>query len=235
MRLSELYTSVQGEGPNTGVPIQFIRFAGCNMRCAGWPCDTPQAIYPEDYRHEWETISIDELMERIELKPKHLCITGGEPFLQKEMNKFISTVVTEGYKVDIFTNGSFLFPPFAARSRDVFIIMDWKLTGSGEVTTAIDNRKQNVRRIAYAAQIAKGTAHVKFVVKHENDLWEAKAWYDVLTQEPEIRRNIVFWVGAAWGHIDDKQIVDFVLHHEVPWRLNQQTHKRIWEPEARYT
>ena len=38
MRLIELYKSVQGESSFTGVPCIFVRFAGCNLRCA-W-CDS---------------------------------------------------------------------------------------------------------------------------------------------------------------------------------------------------
>ena len=38
MHLIELYKSVQGESSFAGLPCIFVRFAGCNLRCA-W-CDS---------------------------------------------------------------------------------------------------------------------------------------------------------------------------------------------------
>lgn len=33
LKLCEIYTSIQGEGPTTGIPSIFIRFSGCNLHC----------------------------------------------------------------------------------------------------------------------------------------------------------------------------------------------------------
>lgn len=230
MMLSELYTSTQGEGPNTGLPIQFVRFGLCNMRCAGWPCDTPQAIYPDQYRHEWEDYTIEELIDKLEPWPRRLCLTGGEPFLQKGMDEFIHKAIGSGYNVDIFTNGSFDISYDIVESPFVFIIMDWKLMGSKEATTRLEVRKRNARRLGWGAT---GTSHIKFVVAGQEDLYEAKVWYEAHNNYPNSR--IQYWVGAAWGHIEDSEIVDFVLEHQLPWRLNIQTHKMVWAPEARFT
>src|SRR5690606_6912070 len=41
--VSELFTSVQGEGKLTGARSHFIRLNGCNLRCR-W-CDTPYASW----------------------------------------------------------------------------------------------------------------------------------------------------------------------------------------------
>ncbi|MFT6627957.1 MAG: 7-carboxy-7-deazaguanine synthase, partial [Flavobacteriales bacterium] len=37
--ISEIFRTVQGEGPSTGVVSTFLRLAHCNLRCT-W-CDTP--------------------------------------------------------------------------------------------------------------------------------------------------------------------------------------------------
>ena len=38
LRLSEVFLSIQGEGPSAGTPAHFIRLQGCDVGCR-W-CDT---------------------------------------------------------------------------------------------------------------------------------------------------------------------------------------------------
>ena len=40
-KVNEIFYSLQGEGYYTGTPAVFLRFAGCNRRCAF--CDTDHA------------------------------------------------------------------------------------------------------------------------------------------------------------------------------------------------
>ena len=35
MQLSELFPSIQGEGPAMGRPAIFVRFSNCNLNCVG--------------------------------------------------------------------------------------------------------------------------------------------------------------------------------------------------------
>ena len=48
-KINDIYYSIQCEGYNTGIPMVFVRFSGCNMRCdinpgpkspGGFKCDT---------------------------------------------------------------------------------------------------------------------------------------------------------------------------------------------------
>ena len=109
MKLLELYTSVQGEGPNVGLPTTFVRFAGCNLRCPGWPCDTPYSIFPEQWKEEFKEVTPADLYLYIKHEvPHHICITGGEPFLQPhaELAELIANLTDSAYTIDIFTNGT---------------------------------------------------------------------------------------------------------------------------------
>src|ERR1700742_890100 len=96
MRLLEHYTSVQGEGPRTGRPTQFVTVAGCNLKCPFWPCDTPEAIDPKLYREEQQTVTPDDIIASVEEYAGNdgsfnVCITGGEPMLQPndEMDELV--------------------------------------------------------------------------------------------------------------------------------------------------
>lgn len=149
LRLNEHYVSVQGEGPNTGVMTQFVRFSGCNMRCPGWPCDTQHAIQPalfkDDPKLEPLSILAQADFSRASTGASHLCITGGEPFMQDRarLQELALAAISAGYTIDVFTNGSFEFPSWVTFSP-VTIIMDWKLKGSGEELTKIDVDRKSV-------------------------------------------------------------------------------------------
>lgn len=229
LRIVEVYGSLQGEGPRTGLPTIFLRFAGCNMRCPGWPCDTQHAIDPSIYRepgNSWMSTPealVDQLATTPSLSNIHaVCITGGEPFLQPAglLQEFVELACEADYTLECFTNGSFLFPTWAFH-RMTFM-MDWKLRGSGEQQTGIDNRLLNAKRL-------RRQDGLKFVVCDEADLIEAQGITHALTKtgfEAQI------WVAPAWGRINPEAVVKYILHNDMPWRLNLQTHKYIFDPDA---
>jgi len=221
VKLLELYTSIQGEGPHTSEPTQFVRFAGCNLRCPGWPCDTQHAIQPSIWRTRAENLSALEVVDRVAPWPKHVCSTGGEPLLQQdvEMEEFIWTLLNTGYTVECFTNGTQLLPSWSINR--VQFMMDWKLRGSGEdMSNFADTRLNNIGRM-------HARDGIKFVCKNTDDLHEAyKVWEQVHGLTPA-----KFWVGAVWGEITDQMIVDFIVESKLDWNLNVQVHKHIWHPD----
>ncbi|RLF30939.1 MAG: hypothetical protein DRM98_06200, partial [Thermoplasmata archaeon] len=78
MKINEIFYSIQGEGKWTGLPNIFIRTAGCNLRCTF--CDTKYA-----YENGVE-LQVEEIINKITQYPcKHVCITGGEPLLQEDI------------------------------------------------------------------------------------------------------------------------------------------------------
>ncbi len=89
LKLSELFCSVQGEGPHTGTPCVFVRLATCNLKCS-W-CDTKYTWDWDnyDFNKEVREIGIECIREKILGFPNvsHIVITGGEPLLQQ--NKLI--------------------------------------------------------------------------------------------------------------------------------------------------
>ena len=82
-KLSEIFTSIEGEGILFGTKTMFVRLAGCPLKCH-W-CDTPYAL-PLDSGSDR---SIDEVKELIakNLHPNTYKVnfTGGEPLVQHEV------------------------------------------------------------------------------------------------------------------------------------------------------
>lgn len=102
MQISEIFYSIQGEGPKTGEKAVFIRLAGCNLRCKF--CDAK-------YAYKGGELALNELIAKIKMYDcNNIIWTGGEPALQiKEIYKIIRKL--KGYSHDIETNGTFFFLP----------------------------------------------------------------------------------------------------------------------------
>lgn len=81
-RVSEIFTSIEGEGIFVGKKTLFIRFSGCHLKCR-W-CDTKYAL-PIDSGTVYQIDEIKVLIIK-ELQPftYKVNFTGGEPLLQTE-------------------------------------------------------------------------------------------------------------------------------------------------------
>jgi 7-carboxy-7-deazaguanine synthase len=95
MRVSEIFHSIQGEGPAMGKPATFIRLAGCNLSCRG--CDTRTKSYEE--------MSIPTIVKMI--RGRRAIITGGEPTQQmKELQALINHLHRQDIEIHIESNGT---------------------------------------------------------------------------------------------------------------------------------
>ncbi len=82
VKLSEIFTSIEGEGILFGTKTMFVRLAGCPLKCH-W-CDTPYAL-PLDSGSDFSIAEVKELIS----KNRHpntykVNFTGGEPLVQHE-------------------------------------------------------------------------------------------------------------------------------------------------------
>lgn len=229
MRMAEVYLSAQGEGPRVGQSTVFVRFGGCNLRCPGWPCDTQYAIDPK-YRKEWKSQTPEEVFQTIMGLVKgprtNVCYTGGEPFLQKDSELFILTELLEVEQnigvIEAFSNGTITYQPWAVDKID--FIMDWKLPGSGEDTDDLV-RVGNLMNLSH-----KWSNVVKFVCKDRADYERAKEVYT--TYKDQLDQMRVFY-GVAWGHLEPKELVKWVLEDGMNWYLNTQVHNYVWPRDER--
>lgn len=100
-KISEIFDSIQGEGPYIGYRQLFIRFCGCNLLCDY--CDTEF--------DKGEVYSASQLIEKVnsyDLKSIHsISLTGGEPLLHYEfLQEFLPQIKKNGIKIYLETNGT---------------------------------------------------------------------------------------------------------------------------------
>jgi len=114
--ISEIFSSLQGEGPHTGEPMTFVRFAGCGLSCR-W-CDTKHArengAYckietpprSRSFVNQANPLSVEQLSAQLRFfTDLTISVTGGEPLLQAD---FIAKWLSEkrpDKKVLLETNG----------------------------------------------------------------------------------------------------------------------------------
>lgn len=110
LKISEIFPSIQGEGPTVGRPSLFWRLSRCNVRCA-W-CDTKKL---NDSGVWYEN---DEILQLWSDNRKWLdagyqwVITGGEPLLQQaELLSLIEVVHSPRFRIEIETSGTIIPDP----------------------------------------------------------------------------------------------------------------------------
>lgn len=100
-KVVEIFKSVEGEGKWVGLPAVFIRLEGCNLRCS-W-CDTTYSYDGKTYTE----LSKGDILDRVKkYNTKRVCITGGEPFFNENIDILIESLIEEDFTVFIQTNGT---------------------------------------------------------------------------------------------------------------------------------
>ena len=105
--ISEIFSSLQGEGPYLGVKQIFVRFGRCNMHCTY--CDELDKMKEEAFTK----YSLMALMQEISIfekeKGKHhsISLTGGEPlFYTPFLRSFLPELKRDGFTTYLETNGT---------------------------------------------------------------------------------------------------------------------------------
>jgi len=102
--ITEIFSSIQGEGVFLGVKQIFVRFKKCNLRCAY--CDVPRDL-PEKRYSARSLLAKIEALEKDKGPHHSVSFTGGEPLLYAD---FLARVLPElkkrHFKVYLETNGT---------------------------------------------------------------------------------------------------------------------------------
>jgi pyruvate formate lyase activating enzyme len=77
---------------------------GCNFRCPY--CHNPELVDPAQYGPVLPEEEVFSFLERRRGKLEAVTVTGGEPTLQKDLERFLRHIKKMGYLVKVDTNGS---------------------------------------------------------------------------------------------------------------------------------
>ncbi|MGQ9583110.1 MAG: 7-carboxy-7-deazaguanine synthase QueE [Thermoplasmatota archaeon] len=211
MRICEIFHSIQGEGVDAGLPTVFVRTVGCNLRC-NW-CDTRYAL---DGGSEWE---LDGILRRVRsYRCRRVCLTGGEPLIQRDALELVRRLLDSGYEVSVETNGSLSITGLLMGNRggSLRISMDVKCPSSGMHRTTRLEALGDLRPVD----------QVKLVIRDRRDFLYARR---VLRSHPTAAAVVL---QPVWGARADR-IVGWVLEEGLEARVMIQMHKVIWGARAR--
>ena len=204
LRITEIFLSLQGEGPSAGWPTVFVRLTGCPLRCSY--CDTAYAFHGG----KWMSLS-DILAVVTGFGVRHVCVTGGEPLAQRRCLDLLDRLCDAGYLVSLETSGALDTSGVDPRVDQV---LDIKTPGSGE---ADRNLMENLGRLG-----PKDV--VKFVICDRSDY----EWARDMARSRKLSANTQVFFSPSWGQLEPAELAEWVLADRLEVRVQTQLHKVIW-------
>ena len=187
MKISEIFSSIQGEGIHAGKPSVFLRPALCNLKCV-W-CDTKYTWDWDnyDYSKEVHEVPIEKVIEKIkEFEPKHLVITGGEPLIQQNDIASLLSKLGDDYFVEVETDCTII--PNSALLEHV---NHWNV--SPKTSNSGNSREAREIPQCYDFFAKLENSVFKFVIENESDLVEI----DELITKYSIAKNKILLMPQA--------------------------------------
>lgn len=209
LNVFEIFRSIQGESSRVGLPCAFVRLAGCDLRCS-W-CDTLEATHESSGK----TMTIGEITAEVDtLGAKLVCITGGEPLMQKNTPELAMAFSASGYEVLLETNGS---KDISKIPAPIIRVLDVKCPSS-KMSRHID---------WYNLQHLRATDEVKFVIANRNDYEYAR---EIIEKHGlALKCNILLSpLTGPEADISPALLAEWMLWDDIPARLQLQLHKIIW-------
>ncbi len=161
----EIFSGIQGEGILVGTRQIFVRFCGCNRRCAY--CDTREALQPSptcaveqapgsrrfaDVPNPMSPLQVAEAVAALDSSPKlhhSVSLTGGEPLLYPDFIVALAPLLLDrGLPMYLETNGT--LPDAMERVATVVrhVAMDIKLESATGQSTPWDAHLRFLRLAA---------------------------------------------------------------------------------------
>lgn len=208
LRLTEIFYSLQGEARTAGLPTVFVRLTGCPLRCQY--CDTAYAFTGGEIHH------LDGILEQVaSYRPRHICVTGGEPLAQPNCLKLLERLCDAGYQVSLETSGALDVSGVDLR---VSKVVDLKTPGSGEMGR---NLYSNIAHLTPNDQ-------VKFVICSREDYdWAVSK---LIEYRLEQRAGEVLF-SPSHGQVVPRELAEWIVADNLSVRFQLQLHKLLWNDE----
>jgi 7-carboxy-7-deazaguanine synthase len=209
LKINEIFHSIQGESTLVGLATVFVRTSGCHLRCHY--CDTQYAYY------DGKQMSVEDIVDKVKsFGAQNVCITGGEPLLQKDIHLLMSRLCDAKYQVSLETSGDLQCDLVDPRVRK---IIDIKTPDSGE-GQAFDPENLKLSGV---------NTEFKFVICSESDF----LWAENFVAQHLADSASVILYSPSFGAVQPQWLAEKILHSKSSARLQLQLHKYIWSPDQR--
>jgi 7-carboxy-7-deazaguanine synthase len=210
IKINEIFYSIQGESSLTGLPTVFIRTSGCHLRCSY--CDTTYAY------HDGKRLSVEDILKKISSFPcKRVCLTGGEPLLQKNIIKLMDQLISLDYECSVETSGDL---DCSQIPSEVLKVIDVKTPDSGE---------PNAFCMKNLHFIGDEQTEFKFVICSEADF----DWAVDFAAKHHMFQNSKILFSPSYEQISTEWLAQKILNSGQRIRLQIQLHKVIWPTQTK--
>jgi 7-carboxy-7-deazaguanine synthase len=204
LKVTEIFHSIQGESTLAGERFTFVRLTGCPLRCTY--CDTTYSYTGG----QWMEVS--EIVATVQSHgTRWVCLTGGEPLVQKNSLELVQALRALDIGVTIETDGEEDVAPYVGLAR---LIMDVKTPSSGEKAERCFKNFEHLKR----------DDEIKFVIGDDADY----TWSVGQCREYRLTERFTVLFSPVHGNMDLKTLAEKIIADRLNVRLQTQMHKYIW-------
>ncbi len=204
IKVNEVFFSIQGESTRAGMPTVFVRTSGCPHRCTY--CDTEYAFY---HGEKYDTSQVIKKVDSFDTN--FVCITGGEPLVQKDVFELMTKLCDLGKEVSLETSGSISCQEVDSRVKKV---LDVKTPSSGAAESFL------LKNLNYL----NPNDEIKFVICDESDF----IWASEFISSHRVFEKCVVLMSPSHGRVSAQWLAEKILSENPKVRLQMQMHKYIW-------
>jgi 7-carboxy-7-deazaguanine synthase len=145
-----------------------------------------------------------------------VCITGGEPLLQKQILPLMDTLVEQNYNVSLETSGS---KSIEHVNPKVKVILDVKTPDSGAADSFLFSN----------LALSNSLTEFKFVICSERDF----EWSEDFCRQHDLFGKYTVLYSPSYGAVTERWLAEQILAKNSIARMQIQLHKKIWSHDAR--